>query len=89
MKYRNNIKSLIRLRQQIIRFKEKEEQSIKSILLWRKKLIKQSKIVAELINLEDCKDCFLDKHKKNTWLILGMLNNKDLYSFLSKIKNFI
>ena len=63
MKYRNNIKSLIRLRQQIIRFKEKEEQSIKSILLWRKKLIKQSKIETKLINLEDCKDWFLDKNK--------------------------
>ena len=63
MKYRNNIKSLIRLRQQIIRFKEKEEQSIKSILLWRKKLIKQSKIETKLINLEDCKDWSLDKNK--------------------------
>ena len=32
---------------------------------------------------------FLNQHKKNTWLILGMLNNKDLYSFLNQIKNFI
>ena len=32
---------------------------------------------------------FLDKHKKNTWLILGMLNNKDLYNFLNQIKSSI
>ena len=63
IKYKNNIKNLIKLRQQIIKFKKKEDQSIKPILNWRKKLIKQSKIVAELINLEDCKDWFLDKHK--------------------------
>ena len=32
---------------------------------------------------------FLKKQKKNTWLIFGMLNNKDLYNFLRKIKKFI
>jgi len=31
----------------------------------------------------------LDQDKQNTWLILGMLNNKDLYSFLYQLKNFI
>ena len=32
---------------------------------------------------------FLNKNKKNTWIIFGMLNNKDLYNFLNQIKKFI
>ena len=63
MKYKNNINNLINLRRQIIKFKKKEEKEIKSFLIWRKKLIRQSKIKAKLINLEDCKDWYLDKHK--------------------------
>ena len=63
MRYKNNINNLIKLRQQIIKFKKKEEQNIEPILIWRKKLIRQSKIKAKLINLEDCKDWYLDKHK--------------------------
>ena len=63
IQYKNNIKNLIKLRQQIIRFQKKEEQNIKPVLNWRKKLIKQSKIVTKLINLKDCKDWFLDENK--------------------------
>ena len=65
MKYKNNINNLFHLRQQVIKFKKKEEKEIKSILIWRKKLIRQSKIKAKLINLEDCKDWYLDKHKNS------------------------
>ena len=32
---------------------------------------------------------FLNQHNKITWLILGMLNNKDIYNFLNQMKNFI
>ena len=32
---------------------------------------------------------FLDKRNKNTWVILGMLNNKDLLNFLQTIKKNI
>ena len=32
---------------------------------------------------------FLSKDKKNTWLIIGMLNNKDLFSFLQKLKSYV
>ena len=66
IKYKNNIKNLIKLREQIARFRKKEEQSIEPILSWRKKLIKQSKIKTKLINLKDCKDWFLDKNKNLT-----------------------
>lgn len=63
IKYKNNINNLNKLRQQIIQFKNKEDQNIQPILKWRKKLIKKSKIVSKLINLEDCKDWALDKNK--------------------------
>ena len=32
---------------------------------------------------------FLEKNKKLTWVILGMLKNKDLFEFLIQIKKFI
>ena len=42
MRYKNNIKNLLELRKDILKFKNKEEKSIKSILEWRKKLIKKN-----------------------------------------------
>ena len=41
IKYKNNINNLNKLRQQIIQFKNKEDQNIQPILKWRKKLIKK------------------------------------------------
>ena len=32
---------------------------------------------------------FLNDEKIITWLIFGMLNNKDIYNFLNQIKNYI
>ena len=63
MKYKNNIKNLIELRKDIQNFNHKEEKGISSILKWRKKLIKKNKIKTKLINLNECKDWYLDKNK--------------------------
>ena len=62
MRYKNNIKNLLELRKDILKFKNKEEKSIKSILEWRKKLIRKNKIKTKLINLNECNDWYLDKN---------------------------
>lgn len=62
MKYKNNTKNLINLKKDILRFQDKEKKSIKPLLNWRKKLIKKSKIKTRLINLNECKDWYLDKN---------------------------
>jgi oxidase EvaA len=62
MNYNNNIKNLIKLRKDLLRFKKKEKKDITNILSWRKKLLKQSKIKAKLININKCKDWYFDKY---------------------------
>jgi hypothetical protein len=55
MHYKNNIKDLIKLRKDLLEFRNKEKKDISEILSWRKKLLKQSKIKARLININQCK----------------------------------
>lgn len=61
MHYKRNIKNLIKFRNELSLSKLKEKKEIESILKWRKKLQKDIKVVSKLINLNDCKDWFLDK----------------------------
>ena len=63
MHYKNNIKNLVKLRNDLLKFRNKEKKNISEILSWRKKLLKQSEIKARLININQCKDWYFDKHK--------------------------
>ena len=63
MKYKNNINNLIKLKKEIIKLQANEDNDIKELLRWRKKLKKKSKIKTKLINLDECKDWYLDKNK--------------------------
>lgn len=62
MYYKNNIKNLIKLRNDLLEFRNKEKKDISEILSWRKKLLKRSKIRARLININQCKDWYFDKY---------------------------
>ena len=44
MHYKNNIKNLIKLREDLLKYENKEKKDISEILSWRKKLLKKSKI---------------------------------------------
>jgi oxidase EvaA len=63
MRYKNNIRSLIKFRNDLLKFRNKEKVNISEILSWRKKLLKQSRIKARLINITQCKDWYFDKNK--------------------------
>ena len=63
MNYKNNLKNLIKLREDLLKHENKEKKDISEILSWRKKLLKKSKIKAKLINISQCKDWYFDKNK--------------------------
>ena len=63
MNYKNNLKNLIKLREDLLKYENKEKKDTSEILSWRKKLLKKSKIKAKLINISQCKDWYFDKNK--------------------------
>ena len=63
MKNKKNLKNLINFRKLITKYSNKENEDIKEILKWRKNLLKKSNIRTKLINIDDCKDWYLNKNK--------------------------
>lgn len=63
MKFKKNIKELIKFRYLVLKNQHKEKKSITSILSWRRKLLKKIKIKTKLININECKDWKVDKNK--------------------------
>ena len=51
MKFKKNIKELIKFRKLVLENQHKEKKSIASILSWRRKLLKKIKIKTKLINV--------------------------------------
>lgn len=63
MKFRRNIRELIKFRKLIFENTHKEDKSIKNILNWRRKLLKKIKIKTNLININQCYDWNIDKNQ--------------------------
>ena len=63
IKYKNNFSELIRFRRLVYDSQKFQKNEVNSILKWRKKLLKKSKIKTKLTNINDCKDWHFDKNK--------------------------
>ena len=62
MNFRRNLKKLNSFKKEMKKYEHLEETDISSILKWVKARQKKVKTVSKLINLNQCKDWFLDKN---------------------------
>ena len=62
MKFKRNIKKLNSFKKEMKKFEHLEDTDISSILRWVKARQKKVKTVSRIINLNQCKDWFLDKN---------------------------
>ena len=62
MKFKRNLKKLNSFKKEMKKFEHLEDTDISSILRWVKARQKKVKTVSKLINLNQCKDWFLDKN---------------------------
>ena len=62
MKFKRNLKKLNSFKKEMKKFEHLEDTDISSILRWVKARQKKVKTVSKIINLNQCKDWFLDKN---------------------------